>query len=215
MGPPVNPGLPYHWPTVKRMQRAVAYAGAANSLNPHEIVRSVVHSLAPRFNLTENVQNAWRVPDASNGADCQSMVRFVRKVVSMVNVPGTFEHRNIYAIETAPTIAIEDDPNGWPCCGLNTSPRLNPQNPNWALSLVTDGGCNAFEATVKFTYCNETRFYPAGTTRVYGQKDDVLYVFDTMSWVVSDDFPGCTAAPVPDVFEYVPAPADANVPSCP
>ncbi|NOT01702.1 MAG: hypothetical protein HOP29_13855 [Phycisphaerales bacterium] len=148
------------------------------------------------------------------------MVRFAEKIVKMIDIPGTFDDRYIYAIESAPASAIEDDPDVlFPCCGLNASPRVHPSNSAWVLALIAGGGCNAFEATVKFTYCGETRYYPGGTTKVYSQKADVLYVFDTLSWTINSDIildpPICTLAPAPPVFSYTPKPSNATVPGCP
>jgi len=220
MGPPQDTDQERYVVTQNRMERAVHWAGLADSTKPHAIVAEVLYSLAPLFNLQREAVNAWTVPDENLGVDCQSMVRFAESVAKMVNFPGTFEHVNIYAIETHPTDAIEDDPDcvpagGCPCCGFNSNVRVHPANPAWVLSLVAGGGCNSFEATAKFTYCGETRYYPGGTTAAYQNKDDVLYVFDTMSWVVESDLPACTLAPEPPVFEYVPKPPQAAVPDCP
>lgn len=213
--------------TQNRMERAVYYAKNANPVAPHHIVRSVMHAMAPHFDQFQPADpgRAWRVPD--DGGACQSITRFVEKVVKQIGCPGEFEHVNIYAIETNPTDAIEDDPNcepfiSCPCCGLNSNVRRHPTNPAWVLSLVAGGACNPFEAAGKFTYCNETRYYPGGTTGIYGDKDEVLYVFDSMTWVVEADLalepPQCTPAPIqpsPELFQYLPKPQDADLPSCP
>lgn len=219
LGTPLETGNPLYTVTKKRMERAVQQAGAANSVKPHEIIKTVVQ--AQEFSQLEFADpgQAWTVPDISGGVDCQSIIRFAQKVAKQIGCPGVFDHVNIYAIEIAPWVAFEDNPNCFPlpcaCCGLNTNPRRHPQNPEWVLSLVAGGGCNPFEATARFTYCGETRFYPAGTDKVYANKDDVLYVFDTMSWVIEADFPGCTLAPVPPVFTYSPDPPNAPIPGCP
>lgn|GEM_PF-1922894 len=228
MGAPRDTDQDPHVVTQNRMDRAVDWASRANSTKPHSIVQKVMQDVAPHFNLNRSSENAWDVPEdllsappgQDPGVDCQSMVRFAENVAKMVNFPGTFEHVNIYAVETDPMTAIEDDPNcvpvdTCPCCGFNSNLRVHPANPAWVLSLVVGGGCNSFEATAKFTYCSETRYYPGGTTAVYEDKDDVLYVFDMMSWVVEGDLPACTLAPEAPVFEYVPKPPYAAVPDCP
>lgn len=106
----------------------------------------------------------------------------------MVNVPGSLERRNVYAVESAPALAIENDPaDPFLCCGLNTDPRAIHPNGSWFLALVDgNGACNAFEAVVKFTACSETRLYPGGVTGVvFDNKDDVLRVFESLSWISS------------------------------
>ncbi len=217
MGTPIDWGFEEFTVTQKRMERAVQQAGAANSLNPHEIVKTVIQ--AQGFNLLQFAPTgkAWEVPDIAGGVDCQSIVRFAKKVAKQVGCPGTFASKYIYAIETAPTVAIEHDTEGpGPCCGFNVDRHVHPTNQSWVLSLVAGGGCNAFEAAAKFTACGETRYYPAGTSKVHTNKDEVLYVFDTMSWVVEAGLPAiCNLAPVAPVFQYAPKPPQATVPACP
>lgn len=74
MGRPRDTDVPQHVVTWNRMMRAVEQAGAANSLNPHEVVRVVIQSQGD-FDLGAPQSNAWVVPDT--GGDCQSIVRFV------------------------------------------------------------------------------------------------------------------------------------------
>ena len=208
MGAPRDTGADQHQATQIRMERAVQYAGAVGSLNPHEIVAKV-RDAAGTYDLNAPRLNAWEVPE--KGGDCQSIIRFVEKVVKMVDVPGTFEHKHIYAIETAPAVAIEGTATDG---GLNDNIRIHPTQPTWTLSLI-DGtpGCNAYEATASYLECSKLRYYPGGVPLgVMANKDDVLRVFATLSWV---EFVGgvCTVRAVAYTYPAVPAPP--AVPNCP
>jgi hypothetical protein len=191
--------------TQKRMERAVQQAGAANSLNPHEIVKTVIQ--AQPFNLNSAPTNPWTVP--TDTGDCQSIVRFAEMVARQIGCPGTFAAVKVYATNTAPTIGIEVPITQW----INA---VSHTTEPWTLGLISGGatpGCNVFEAAAKFTHCNATRYYPAGTSLVYTDKTEVLYVFDKMSWVLRAVLPTCTV--MSDVFTYSPKPAQAVVPNCP
>src|SRR5262249_21752484 len=146
--------------TQKRMERAIAVAGATGSLDPHTIVKKVIVDQGA-FDLNGPKANEWEVPDSPS--DCQSIVRFTIAVLNMINIPGPAVHKNIYAIETAPTIGIEVDPPG----GLGNPKRFHP-NGIWDLTLIDgNGGCNNFEATAKFTDSGITKYYAGGTSLVF------------------------------------------------
>ncbi len=208
MGTPRETVFSEHVVTQKRMERAVTQAGAANSLNPHEIVKTVTWAQG-NFALVPPLTNAWTVPDEP--AACESIVRFVDKVATMVDVPGTLDRKNIYAIETGPAIAIEvPSTHG----GLNTDHREHPQHPTWDLLLIDGGGgCNAFEAVAKLNACDELRYYPGGVTgALMDEKDNVLKVFDSLSWI---EWVGDVCTVREEVFEYPDVPQNPAVPSCP
>jgi glucodextranase-like protein len=182
IGTPRNDGTVPGTVTQKRMERAVSAVAGAGSLDPNAIVKTVVQDQGA-FDLNKPQANEWVVPDT--GGDCQSIVRFTKAVLDMINVPGTIVQDNIYAIETAPTTGIEDGTGG----GLNTHVRVNP-NGLWVLSLIdgsvhADGskGCNAFESTAKFTFNSITKYYAGGTTGIFDNPDQVLTVFTSLSWV--------------------------------
>ena len=180
IGTPRNDGTTAGAVTQKRMERAVSQAAAAASLDPHSITKKVIQAQG-NFDLNAAQVNEWLVPD--NGGDCQSIVRFARAVLDMINVPGTILHRNVYARETAPTTGIEVD--GATHGGLNTDVRMHP-NGIWSLALMdgsTPPGCNAFEATAKFTHNGITKYYAGGTLGVFDNKNQVLTVFRSLSWV--------------------------------
>jgi hypothetical protein len=117
----------------------------------------------------------------------------------MVNVPGTIVQKNIYAIETAPSVGIEADPPG----GLNYPVRYDlPNHPDWSLTLIDgDGGCNAFEATAKFTYAGVTKYYEGGVPGSFATNpSQVLTVFQSLSWVGFTPQGVCTVRQV--VYTY-------------
>ena len=177
IGTPRNDGTVPGTVTQKRMERAVGAVAGALSLDPNAIVKTVVQDQGA-FDLNKPQTNEWVVPDT--GGDCQSIVRFTKAVLDMINVPGTILQDDIYAIETAPTKGIEDGTGG----GLNDHPRINP-NGIWRVALM-GGGCNAFESTAKFTFNGITKYYAGGTTRISPNPDDVLNVFTSMSWIGFD-----------------------------
>ncbi|NOT02644.1 MAG: hypothetical protein HOP29_18720, partial [Phycisphaerales bacterium] len=66
IGTPRDALIPEHTVTQKRMERAVEWAGASGSTKPHEIVKDVMHSLAPLFNLGP-IPKTGRAPIYSSG----------------------------------------------------------------------------------------------------------------------------------------------------
>jgi len=191
IGTPRNDGTVPNSVTQKRMERAVQAVASAGSLDPNAIVKKVIQDQGT-FDLNKPQANEWVVPDT--GGDCQSIVRFTAAVLNMINVPGTIVHKNVYAIETAPTHGIEVDPPG----GLNNPRRFHP-NGIWILSLI-GGGCNAFEATAKFTFNGITRYYAGGTTTIANNPDEVLKVFESLSWVGFDSSGTCVVKQV--IYTY-------------
>jgi hypothetical protein len=142
MDTPSDTFLPNHVVTQKRMERAVQQAGAANSPNPHEIVKTVIQAQVLNLDQFAEDGQAWTVPDIPGGVDCQSIVRFARKVGKQVGCPGAFQAIKVYATNTAPTVGIEVPIEQW------VDPIWHP-NTLWVVSLISGGatpGCNAFEA---------------------------------------------------------------------
>lgn len=125
---------------------------------------------------------------------------FASSVANMINIPGTLEFRKIYAIETAPAVAIEVD--GATDDGLNTHPRHNAAGQTLALIDGSDGA-NAYEACAKFSHGGVTKYYTGGVDTVKNNANDVLTVFVKMSWC---DWNAAAQRFVPDpagtVFTY-------------
>jgi len=96
--------------------------------------------------------------------------------------------------------------------GLNTDVRWHPTEA-WSLALIDgDGCCNAFEAVAKFASCGELRYYAGGTTLSFVNKDDVLKVFDSISWVSGGS--GCDCVIEQVVLSYPPLPPNPPTPPC-
>ena len=81
---------------------------------------------------------------------------------------------------------------------MNNPRRFHP-NGIWILSLI-GGGCNAFEATAKFTFNGITRYYAGGTTTIANNPDEVLKVFESLSWVGFDSSGTCVVKQV--IYTY-------------
>jgi hypothetical protein len=187
MGTPTTP----RWPgvTLKRMRHAVAATGAANSLNPHDIVRHVM-SRWGNFNLNVRFSNEWELADDKRfppgspkagqliGADCQTIVRHVESVIKMVGCPGTSQARVVWAKPSDPTTPIENDLGG---PDLNNPNIKHPLQPWFAFLKDGNGDANAFEACLKFTYGGRTVYY-AGGVGPKNNADEVLHVFASLSW---------------------------------
>jgi len=216
MGIPRETDYEEHMVTQIRMERAVDYASRAGSFNPHVIV-ATVRDECGAYSLEAGRDNAWYVP--SEGGDCAAIICFVEKVANMVNVPGTFEHVNIYAVDDddpttpdiyEPTIGIEVSGDHW---GLCEDPRGAHDTEPWDLFEIDDDiGCNCFEAAGKLTACGVTRYYPGGVPQVvFTNKDDVLLTFATLSWTSSAD--PCLVEET--VHTYSDPPDPPGVPACP
>lgn len=202
-GKPIEAG-PVHEATLRRMERAVQYASTTETLDPVLLLRRVMGSLGA-FNASAGLPNAWYAPDpasarptgqdwpSADGADCQTIVRFGRKVCYMVGLGGggasgmTIEHVRIFAIETAPASPIEsntanavciceasDAPDcywdlAWPTCKPR---RTHPAHPSWVLGMNSNpdstrpGGYNSYEACAKVTIGGVTKYYPGGVVPV-------------------------------------------------
>jgi hypothetical protein len=201
MGTPTDPRHPGI--TLRRMRRAVSDTGSANSLDPHEIVEHVM-STWDKFNLHVRMKNAWELANEARdssghlvGADCQTIVRYTEAVIKMVGCPGTAQAVVIWAKPSAPTLAIENDYGGH---SLNDPNITHPKHPTWIATLVDgDGGGNAFEACLKFTYNSKTIYY-AGGVGPKKNKDEVLHVFVRMSWF--EDHPGGAAVEKATIHTY-------------
>jgi hypothetical protein len=65
------------------------------------------------------------------------------------------------------------------------------------------GGCNAFEATAKFSFNGITKYYAGGTSPnvgVFDNPDQVLTVFESLSWVDFDASNNCIVKQV--IYSY-------------
>ncbi len=174
MGTPRDTGVNKHKVTIKRMERAVIDAGKVKSLDPHTLVETIIKNQGA-YTIKRRA-NAWDVPDY--GGDCGSIIRYTEKVVKMIGIPGTFEGKHVYAIETNPEQALTSPG------GLANANRSYPGHDDWKLFLIDYSNLlNYFEAVAKFTYGGIIRYYTGG---VPGYKDNinkVLCIFKSLSWV--------------------------------
>ena len=179
-GPPKKSNEAAHQVTEARMKRALAEVQSIDSTSTHEIVKSLVDKYP--FDPEDGVPNAWTVPDLNRPVDCQGLVRYALKVVSMVGLKGKLEHRRIYATRSDPEDAIEvsSTHNGL----YNIT---HPDHDDWQLGLVDhNGGHNNYEAVVKVTADGSTRYY-APSAGDYGSADEVLHVFKGLAWFKIDE----------------------------
>jgi hypothetical protein len=133
------------------------------------------------------VGGVWPLADyMSYYAECQAIVRFVRKIIKQIGAPGDAEMVYIYADPNAPLVAKEDgeskaDPalHSHPGFALvdqkvtsaDVGKRFPPSHtkmPDGSISL----GINAYEACLKYTAKDgpegktgplKTYYYPGGT----------------------------------------------------
>ncbi|MBI4718072.1 MAG: hypothetical protein HY763_09730 [Planctomycetes bacterium] len=185
LGTPRDTSIPQHVPTHKRMNRATIEVGDTDTLNPHEIVRRVLAAQG-EYDLDAGRPNAWVVPDypIDHRGDCQTLVRYVGKVIRMSGVPGAFEQVRVFATLEAPAIpqlAVEGDPSFAGLCGPFIS---HPTHPDWRLFLEDGNGhANCYEAAARFTVGGTTTFYPGGIPgAAFASATEVLNSFAALSW---------------------------------
>jgi len=201
MGNPTTP----RWPgiTLKRMRHAVKATGAANSLNPHEIVKHVMSKWST-FNLQQVYNNEWELADDATdpmtgaliGADCQTIVRHTESVIRMVGCPGKAEFIVVWAKVPTPAHGEENpayspnvsDPKQW----YNAFRPFDAAKAKWRATLVDgDGNQNRYEACLRFTYpegssaASDKKYYAGGVGR-RDDADSVIRVFQSMSWKDDD-----------------------------
>jgi hypothetical protein len=198
---PSDPGVAAHAVTLKRMAKSVGLVEPMASTNPQTIVHELMKKL-PYYVLRadpavpsafnhpsyfNSVGGAWGTADyISSYAECQAIVRFVRKIIKQIGAPGDGKMVFIYADPAAPMVAKEDDesaanPALWHHPGFSlvdskvTSadvgrvyPPSHTKMPDGSVSM----GFNAYEACLKFiakdgdegkTGPMKTYYYPGGT----------------------------------------------------
>lgn len=70
--------------------------------------------------------------------------------------------------------------------GLDKPELIHP-NGRWKVILFdSHGGQNAFEACLEFTYAGDTVFH-AGGVKDFKTKEEVIRVFNSLSWAVFDE----------------------------
>ncbi|MGE0575586.1 MAG: DUF4157 domain-containing protein [Reyranella sp.] len=170
--------------TTKRMAKAVEMVASAPSLNPHDVVKQIMFTWT-KFNLDVQYANEWDIAaDLQKGAQCIDLVRFVQSVISTVGLPGTAEAVVVWAKPATAMTAIETP---WGAPGSSgMSSRLFPGfpgQPSWRAALLDgDFRPNNYEAALKFTDGGTTKYYPGGVPSVLDSPDEVLRVFNCLSW---------------------------------
>lgn len=195
---PRSPGV-----TLKRMRHAVTTTGAAASLDPHKIVKTVISAWS-EFNLAVQFDNEWELADGKRypsgpkagqliGADCQTIVRHTESVIKMVGCPGKTEAIVVWA--KVPTPAKGEE-NTWPSPNVvdpkqphNSFRKADPKRIAWVAGLVdSKGGLNKYEACLRFTHpegsvaAGAMKYYPGGVSTVRFSANEVINVFSFMSW---------------------------------
>ena len=198
---PRDPGKAPHGVTSKRMDKAVEFVAPMGTTNPQTIVHKLMQKLpyyvlhadpaVPSKYHHPNYYNsdggAWPIADyMAYYAECQAIVRFVRKITKQLGIPGDGKMVFVYADPVAPMIAKEDDesvphPALWHHPGYSlidkkvTSADIDRRYPP-SHTKMPDGsvsmGFNAYEACLKFTAKDgaegktgplKTYYYPGGT----------------------------------------------------
>lgn len=198
---PRDPGQASHGVTLKRMELAVGLVAPMATTNPQTIVHELMKKL-PYYVLHANPAvpskfshpnyfnaegGAWPIADyLGYYAECQAIVRFVRKIIKQLGAPGDGEMVYVFADPATP-LAAKEDPEGKSKPALHSHPgfalvdqkvtaadigrRYPPSHtrlPDGSVSM----GFNAYEACLKFTAKDGpegksgalvTYYYPGGT----------------------------------------------------
>lgn len=176
---PVKPGAV----TTNRMAKAVEMVSVAPTLDPHDVAKDVMSTWA-EFNLdVKYPDNEWDLAaDMETGAQCIDIVRFVQSVLGTVGLSAIGEAVIIWARPTAPTTGVETP---WGSPGGMSSGLFPgfPGQPTWRATLIDgDFRPNRYEAALKLTHGGKTKYYPGGVNAVFDSPDDVLTVFNCLSW---------------------------------
>ncbi|HEY5912264.1 MAG TPA: DUF4157 domain-containing protein [Verrucomicrobiae bacterium] len=186
----VTCGQPSGGATYKRMATAVNLTKGFGK-NPHDIVGGQMKRF-PFYNLKNPIRgNIWVLADeipafGGKGADCQSIVRFLMAVNSVIALPGQARGISVYASPAAPTTPLEGDlvEGGGATKGM------------WLFHNVglfdADDNFNNYEAALEFTNGSGglfpdrerfTRYYPGGVPggAALKSKEEVLQVFKRMA----------------------------------
>lgn len=190
-------GMP-HLPsdvTHKRLALAIELAKQAQTIDAHELVRSIMIRW-PIYNLDVFYSDAWQLArNMKKGADCGTIVRFVQGLVQILGLPGTAKAMMVYADPTGGSstglVAKEDE---W---GMVSDPGLwkygarNIGGKDAGAALIDGGECNnSYEGALKYDDGSTLRYYPGGVSfsysgsRVeYKTAQDVLHIFQCLAWV--------------------------------
>ena len=200
--------------TLKRMRHAIdVTARAPAPPEPHKLVYSILQRWST-FNLNIIYWNEWELANRpADGADCQTIVRYVESIKDMVGCPGVSEFVVVWAKVPTPTIG-ESNPAYSP--HVMEPPQFynnfvrtpDPTKSDWAAILVDgNGGYNNYEACLKFSYGGVMKYYAGGVDR-FDNSNEVIRVFTTMSWIKIvmqlGEWRAVSRTPVGTIYRYRP-----------
>lgn len=186
--------------TYKRMNLAVGIVAPSHSLDPHTIVADIMKNWN-KYNLAIYYENPWELADdIKAGAQCITIVKFVKAIIETIGCPGVAQAVTISAREGAAGTPIEQI---CPVCpGLNV-PSSHPGHHNWILALLDSAWhANTFEAALKFSYGGVLKYYPGGVDGVLSTPEEVLQVFQCLAWITPTGGGNCKIMEVPPGGEY-------------
>ncbi len=181
--PADRPGI-----TLKRMREAVRAVGGTKTTDPHSIVDKLMSQFAT-YNLDVDFRNAWQLADdLKTGADCQTIVRYVRQVLLMVGCPGEATFVVVWAGKDQPAKALVTR-NAHVPNTVTPKQYRDATRQEWATLVDLDGRRNLFEACLEFTHGGRTYLYAGGVGRK-DNADEVLHTFFAMCWADEKDITG-------------------------
>jgi hypothetical protein len=206
---PVNEGKPEDGVTFRRMSAAVQRVGDSGSIDPHEIVASLM-GLLPYYTLQRSpsvpaefkhptyfnsVGGAWPIQDyLTYYAECQAIVRFVRGILKQVGCPGEAKPVVVWAdpdVSGGATALEQELEKGG---GLNGK-RKKVGSKTWYAALAdrdpvavgrvftpANMGMNNFEACLRFTHGGVTKYYGGGAG-AFDSPQEVIKAFQALVWL--------------------------------
>ncbi len=195
--------------THKRMKRAVQWAEAVQSADPHAIVAALFQRVPnvvlyrdddvpaeyhhPTF--FNEVGGAWPLTDyPSRGAECQAIVRMVRAVVHQLGIPGTTQAVVVWADPDDGGQKVHEAEHGQGGLGLKTRWKNGyKERAKLADSPVEAGqtyldapgspGMNNFEACLKYDHAGKVVYHGPGIEAPCPTIEEVIEVFWGLVWI--------------------------------
>jgi hypothetical protein len=182
----VTYGMPTVGITDLRMDHAIEMTEGKGN-DPHCLIQRLM-TMFPKYGPTQYLDDegvgddreVWEISGAFiNGkceiAECQAIVRYVKALIQTVGLPGSADAK-AFAIYSDPEDAQNAIYEGELSILGHKGSTAYTTVDHWEANLIDGAGLpNSFEAALKYTYNNITRYYPGGLGgRTFLDKNELL-----------------------------------------